>query len=55
MIDWIVAAFEPREFPWFRDDFIHPEKLGEHYRGPQLVNMFEGFLGDPAHRLIATG
>lgn len=55
MIDWIVAAFDPREFPWFRDEFIHPDKLSEHYRGPQLVNMFEGFVGDPANRLIAAG
>lgn len=55
MIDWIVAAFDPREFPWFRDEFIHPDKLADHYRGPQLINMFEGFLGVSGDGLIATG
>jgi len=50
LIDWVIAAFDPREFPWFRDEFIHPDQLGEQYRGPQLVNMFEGFAG-----LKATG
>jgi DNA-binding transcriptional LysR family regulator len=54
MIDWIVSAFNPREFPWFRDEFIHPDKLSEQYQGPQLVNMFEGFLGISADRLVAT-
>jgi DNA-binding transcriptional LysR family regulator len=55
MIDWIVAAFDAREFPWFRDEFIHPDKLSDHYRGAQLVNMFEGFLGMSAESLAAAG
>lgn len=27
MIEWIVDAFDPRKYPWFRDEFIHPNEL----------------------------
>jgi DNA-binding transcriptional LysR family regulator len=43
MIDWIIASFDPREFPWFRDEFIHPKDLPKEYRGEPLVNLFAGF------------
>ena len=36
-IDWIVQSFDPQQFPWFRDEFIHPNKLAEAYRGEPLV------------------
>jgi DNA-binding transcriptional LysR family regulator len=42
MIDWIVENFDPKTFPWFRDEFIHPRDLPSHYHGPALVNLFEG-------------
>jgi DNA-binding transcriptional LysR family regulator len=44
MIDWIVDAFDPRQFPWFRDEFIHPADLPKTYRGGPLSNWFEGFM-----------
>ncbi len=44
MIDWIVEAFDPRKFPWFRDEFIHPNDLMKSYRGEPLINLFEGFI-----------
>jgi DNA-binding transcriptional LysR family regulator len=27
MIDWAIDSFDPRRFPWFRDEFIHPAEL----------------------------
>jgi DNA-binding transcriptional LysR family regulator len=45
MIDWLVDAFDPKRFPWFRDEFIHPNDLPKEYRGVPLVNLFEGFFG----------
>jgi DNA-binding transcriptional LysR family regulator len=33
MIEWIVDAFDPRKFPWFRDEFIHPRELTKHEDG----------------------
>ena len=43
MIDWIVEAFNPSKYPWFRDEFIHPSDLETQYKGGPLANMFEGF------------
>jgi DNA-binding transcriptional LysR family regulator len=45
-IDWIIASFNPKEFPWFGDDFLHPNDMPKQYRGSPLVRMFEGFAGD---------
>jgi DNA-binding transcriptional LysR family regulator len=44
-IEWIVESFDARHFPWFRDEFIHPKELPEHYKGKPLINWFEGFSG----------
>lgn len=27
VIDWIRSIFDPGRYPWFRDDFIHPNEL----------------------------
>ena len=42
LIDWIVENFDPKGFPWFRDEFIHPRDLPGQYHGPPLINLFEG-------------
>jgi DNA-binding transcriptional LysR family regulator len=42
LIDWIIENFDPKAFPWFRDEFIHPRDLPRLYNGPPLVNLFEG-------------
>jgi DNA-binding transcriptional LysR family regulator len=48
IIDWILQSFDPQRFPWFRDEFIHPEKLAEVYRGEPLVNtLFAGYMATP--------
>jgi DNA-binding transcriptional LysR family regulator len=44
MIEWMIDAFDPKKFPWFRDEFIHPNDLMKHYHGEPLVNLFEGFV-----------
>lgn len=44
LIDWIVSSFDPRKFPWFRDEFIHPKDLPASYHGEPLCNLFEGFV-----------
>ena len=45
MIDWIIDSFDPKRFPWFRDEFIHPNDLPKEYRGAPIINLFEGFFG----------
>ncbi len=42
LIDWVIDSFDSRKYPWFRDEFIHPRELAAHYKGPPLVNLFEG-------------
>lgn len=49
-IDWIVQSFDPQRFPWFRDEFVHPDKLAETYRGDALVNtLFAGYVAMPPY------
>jgi DNA-binding transcriptional LysR family regulator len=43
VIDWVIENFNPKKFPWFRDEFIHPKELPARYDGPPLVNLFEGY------------
>jgi len=43
MLDWIIDSFDPKKFPWFADDFIHPRDLPEKLEGEAMVNMFAGF------------
>jgi DNA-binding transcriptional LysR family regulator len=40
LIDWAIQAFSPQKYPWFRDEFIHPNELKNVYRGEALVTMF---------------
>lgn len=44
-IDWVKRSFDAREFPWFRDEFIHPNKLEAAFHGEPMVKLFSGFLG----------
>jgi DNA-binding transcriptional LysR family regulator len=43
-IEWIMQAFDPRRFPWFRDEFIHPDRFREIYKGPTPKNAFGDVL-----------
>ena len=43
MIDWLVEAFNPVRFPWFKDEFIHPDELKAVYKGQPLTHLFGGF------------
>jgi DNA-binding transcriptional LysR family regulator len=40
MIDWLVDCFNPIRFPWFRDEFIHPNQLKAVYKGESLTHLF---------------
>ena len=43
-IEWIIEMYDPRRFPWFRDEFIHPDRFPEIYKGAPLGNAFRGGL-----------
>lgn len=44
-IDWLKSTFDPKTFPWFRDEFIPPEKLEQAARDNADQNLFDGFAG----------
>ena len=44
MIDWLVEAFNPAKFPWFKDEFVHPSEFKTVYKGESLTHLFGGFL-----------
>jgi DNA-binding transcriptional LysR family regulator len=43
MVDWLVEAFNPLRFPWFKDEFIHPTQFKAVYKGESLTHLFGGF------------
>jgi DNA-binding transcriptional LysR family regulator len=45
LIDWTVQAFDGRKYPWFRDEFVHPNDLLKQYKEQEpLVNLFAGLI-----------
>jgi DNA-binding transcriptional LysR family regulator len=42
-IDWLIEAFNPAKYPWFRNEFIHPRELKAVYMGAPLTHLFGGF------------
>ena len=61
VIDWVVDCFDPRRFPWFRDEFVHPNEFAKIYRGEPLFNVSGHFAEDevpfefPELMLVAGG
>lgn len=43
-IEWVMQIFDPRRFPWFRDEFIHPDRFPEIYKGSPLKNALADAL-----------
>jgi DNA-binding transcriptional LysR family regulator len=50
LIDWLIRAFSPKTFPWFRDEFIAPEEFRNEYHGRALKSPFDG-LGEEVRRI----
>jgi DNA-binding transcriptional LysR family regulator len=44
LIEWTIQSFDGRKYPWFRDEFVHPDDLQKSYKGEPLVNLFAGFM-----------
>ena len=41
-IDWLLQVYDSRRFPWFRDEFVHPARFAETYKGGTLKS---GLIG----------
>lgn len=46
MIEWLVEAFNPAKYPWFKDEFVHPREFNAVYMGEPLTHLFGGFSKD---------
>lgn len=46
-IEWLVQCYDPRRYPWFRDEFIHPNRFCELYKGGPLAGALEDFSAAP--------
>ena len=51
LIDWTIQSFDGRKYPWFRDEFIHPDDLQKSYKGEPLVNLFAGFMKESRSKI----
>ena len=43
-IDWLREAFDPVRYPWFREEFVPPDKLEGDFIKDNVIHLFEGFL-----------
>ena len=42
-IEWLVQCYDPRRYPWFRDEFIHPDRYPALYKGEPLSGALTDF------------
>jgi DNA-binding transcriptional LysR family regulator len=52
LIEWTIQSFDGRKYPWFRDEFVHPDDLQKSYKGEPLVNLFAGFLKESRSKVV---
>ena len=48
VIGWIKESFNPAAYPWFAEDFVHPEEFDSSFSGTNVVRLFAGFMDLPA-------
>jgi DNA-binding transcriptional LysR family regulator len=46
-IEWLVQCYDPRRFPWFRSEFVHPDRFAELYKGGPLPGSLTGLQSAP--------
>lgn len=41
--DWLRNSFNPKKYPWFAEEFVHPDEFEPNIRSGNIVQMFDGF------------
>jgi hypothetical protein len=41
-IDWLKSAFDPVKYPYFGDEFVHPDDIRRPDRDQKVVPLFPG-------------
>lgn len=44
VIKWLRESFDPNRYPWFKEEFIPPDKLETDFIKDNVIYLFEGFL-----------
>jgi DNA-binding transcriptional LysR family regulator len=45
VIDWMKGAFDPVRYPWFAEDFVHPDQFGSALADDErVVSLFEHMI-----------
>ena len=52
LIEWTIQSFDGSKYPWFRDDFVHPNDLQKSYKGEPLVNLIAGFMKESRSKIV---
>jgi DNA-binding transcriptional LysR family regulator len=43
LIDWLIELFSPRRFPWFSDEFVHPDDFPKTVAGLPPLDAYRPF------------
>ena len=43
-LDWLRGAFDKEQFPWFADEFVHPNEFETRFNDNAIINLFEGYI-----------
>jgi DNA-binding transcriptional LysR family regulator len=39
-IDWLIDCFDPVQYPWFAEDFIHPDDFEAKHEATNIISLF---------------
>ncbi len=53
MIEWMMASFDQTKYPWFRDEFIHPDEFDNFDSHDWQTNQFKGYASAGYYREIS--
>jgi hypothetical protein len=43
-IDWLRRSFDPIRYPWFMEEFVHPDHFGTPFNDSQVVPIFDHII-----------
>ena len=44
VLAWLRDSFDSRLYPWFSDDFVHPDNFEHHFGDSNVVRLFAGIM-----------
>ena len=44
LLAWLRDSFDTQKYPWFSDDFVHPERFESYFGDSNVVRLFAGIM-----------